>query len=73
MSSTNLGKVLVVIPTYNERENLPLIVAGVRAAAPEVYILVADDNSPDGTGEVLMALLQMTWQFRYCIARTKPA
>lgn len=52
MSSTNLGKVLVVIPTYNERENLPLIIAGVRAAAPEVHILVADDNSPDGTGEV---------------------
>lgn len=52
MSTSNLGKVLVVIPTYNERENLPLIVAGVRAAAPEVYILVADDNSPDGTGEV---------------------
>jgi dolichol-phosphate mannosyltransferase len=52
VSTTNLGKVLVVIPTYNERENLPLIVAGVRAAAPEVHILVADDNSPDGTGEV---------------------
>jgi dolichol-phosphate mannosyltransferase len=52
MSTSNLGKVLVVIPTYNERENLPLIVAGVQAAAPEVYILVADDNSPDGTGEV---------------------
>ena len=52
MSSINLGKVLVVIPTYNERENLPLIIAGVRAAAPEVHILVADDNSPDGTGEV---------------------
>jgi len=52
MSASNLGKVLVVIPTYNERENLPLIVSGVRAAAPEVYILVADDNSPDGTGEV---------------------
>jgi dolichol-phosphate mannosyltransferase len=48
----NLGKVLVVIPTYNELENLPIIVAGVRAAAPEVKILIADDNSPDGTGEV---------------------
>lgn len=52
MSTSNLGKVLVVIPTYNERENLPLIVAGIRTAAPEVHILVADDNSPDGTGEV---------------------
>ena len=52
MSLANLGKVLVVIPTYNELENLPIIVAGVRAAVPEVKILIADDNSPDGTGEV---------------------
>ncbi len=52
MSTANIGKVLVVIPTYNELENLPIIVAGVRAAAPEVNILIADDNSPDGTGEV---------------------
>ncbi len=52
MSTANIGKVLVVIPTYNELENLPIIVAGVRAAAPEVHILIADDNSPDGTGEV---------------------
>jgi dolichol-phosphate mannosyltransferase len=52
MSTANLGKVLVVIPTYNELENLPIIVAGVRAAAPDVHILIADDNSPDGTGEV---------------------
>lgn len=52
MSAADLGKVLVVIPTYNERDNLPLIIAGVRAAAPEVHILVADDNSPDGTGKV---------------------
>ena len=52
MSTANIGKVLVVIPTYNELKNLPIIVAGVRAAAPEVHILIADDNSPDGTGEV---------------------
>ena len=52
MSRANIGKVLVVIPTYNELENLPIIVAGVRAAAPDVHILIADDNSPDGTGEV---------------------
>ena len=42
---------LVIIPTYNELENLPLIVGRVRAATPEVDILVVDDNSPDGTGE----------------------
>lgn len=47
-----LGRVLVVIPTYDEAENLPRIVARVRAAVPDADILVADDNSPDGTGKV---------------------
>lgn len=56
MTTANLGKVLVVIPTYNELENLPIIVSGIRAAAPEVHILIADDNSPDGTGEVANSL-----------------
>lgn len=46
------ARVLVIIPTYNERENLPLIVGRARAAAPRVDVLVADDNSPDGTGEL---------------------
>jgi dolichol-phosphate mannosyltransferase len=44
-------RALVIIPTYNEREALPVQLAAVRGAAPEVDILVADDNSPDGTGE----------------------
>jgi dolichol-phosphate mannosyltransferase len=46
------GRVLVVVPTYNERENLPLIVARVRAAVPSAHVLVADDASPDGTGQL---------------------
>jgi glycosyltransferase involved in cell wall biosynthesis len=46
------SRVLVIIPTYNERENLESIVARVRAATPDVDILVADDNSPDGTGAI---------------------
>jgi len=46
----SLGKILVIIPTYNEIESLPLIVAAVRKKAPAVHILIADDNSPDGTG-----------------------
>jgi dolichol-phosphate mannosyltransferase len=44
--------VAVVIPTYNERENLEIIVGRVKAAVPEADILVVDDNSPDGTGEI---------------------
>jgi dolichol-phosphate mannosyltransferase len=47
-----LGTVAVVIPTYNERDNLELIVSRVRAAVPSADILVVDDNSPDGTGEI---------------------
>ena len=47
-----LGQVLVVIPTYNEAENIEGIVGRVRVAAPDAEILVADDNSPDGTASV---------------------
>lgn len=48
----SLGRVLVIIPTYNEHENIKIICAGVREFAPTVDILIADDNSPDGTGLV---------------------
>ncbi|MFJ6699784.1 polyprenol monophosphomannose synthase [Streptomyces sp. NPDC091272] len=47
-----LGSVLVIIPTYNEAENVKPIVARVREAVPEAHVLVADDNSPDGTGKL---------------------
>ena len=47
-----LGKVLVIIPTYNEAENIGLIVNRLRAAVPDADILIADDNSPDGTGRI---------------------
>ncbi|SEG74248.1 dolichol-phosphate mannosyltransferase [Actinacidiphila yanglinensis] len=47
-----LGKVLVIIPTYNEAENVRPIVKRVRASVPEADILIADDNSPDGTGKL---------------------
>ena len=40
----------VILPTYNERENLPSIVPAILAAAPELDLLVVDDGSPDGTG-----------------------
>lgn len=47
-----IERVAVLIPTYNERENLPLIVARVRECVPDVDVVVLDDNSPDGTGQV---------------------
>ncbi|MBN9108120.1 MAG: polyprenol monophosphomannose synthase [Pseudonocardia sp.] len=46
------GPVLVVIPTYQERENIALIVKRVHASVPEADVLVVDDGSPDGTGEL---------------------
>jgi len=45
-------RVLVIIPTYQERENLPLILDRVRAAVPNASVLVVDDGSPDGTGQI---------------------
>ena len=51
MSATSTsGRVAVVIPTYDERENIVLITARVRAAVPHAHLLVVDDDSPDGTG-----------------------
>ena len=47
-----MDSTVVIIPTYNERENLERIVARVRVAAPSVEVLVVDDNSPDGTGAI---------------------
>jgi len=47
-----IGRVLVIIPTYNEADNVRSIVGRARAAVPEADILIADDNSPDGTGAI---------------------
>ncbi len=44
------GRVLVIAATFNERENLPGLVAGVLAVDPLLQLLVVDDDSPDGTG-----------------------
>ncbi len=52
MSTADLGRALIVIPTYNERDNLEWIVGRVRAAVPAADVLVVDDGSPDGTGEL---------------------
>ncbi len=47
-----MSDTLVIIPTYNERENTRAIAGAVFQAAPEADILFVDDNSPDGTGEI---------------------
>ena len=50
------GRILVVMPTYNERDNLPKVVPLVLDTHPDLDILIVDDNSPDGTGLVAAGL-----------------
>ena len=47
-----IGRVAVVIPTYNEKENIRPITGRVRTAVPGADLLIVDDNSPDGTGKI---------------------
>jgi len=47
-----LGRVAVIIPTYNERGNVEQITTRLRVAVPDAELLVVDDNSPDGTGDI---------------------
>src|SRR6204780_1895622 len=46
------GRVVIVMPTYNERQNLEIMAGRVRESVPEADLLVVDDNSPDGTGDL---------------------
>jgi len=50
------GKVLVIIPTYDERENLPRILPRVLEQDERIEVLIVDDNSPDGTGQLAEAM-----------------
>jgi dolichol-phosphate mannosyltransferase len=52
VSAADLGRVVVVIPTYQEAENLEWIVGRLRTAQPGVDVIVVDDGSPDGTGRI---------------------
>ena len=46
------GRVVIVMPTYNERQNLEIIAGRIRESVPDADVLVVDDNSPDGTGDL---------------------
>ncbi|HEY6790941.1 MAG TPA: glycosyltransferase, partial [Trebonia sp.] len=46
------GCIAVIIPTYNERDNIHPITERVLSAIPEADLFIIDDNSPDGTGEI---------------------
>lgn len=53
----------IVIPTYNESDNLPSLVSGLHISSPDSTIVVVDDNSPDGTGELADAISSKDHKF----------
>ena len=54
----------IVIPTYNEKENIELLIRKILELSNDFQIIVVDDNSPDGTGEILDKLAQKTPQLK---------
>ena len=55
---THTQRALIIFPTYNERENIENIVHAVLPLDPRIHVLIVDDNSPDGTGEIADRLVQ---------------
>jgi len=53
-------KILIIIPTYNERENISLLLERIINIAPHVDILVVDDHSPDNTGQIVKDFARFT-------------
>ena len=51
-----LPNALIITPTYNERENVPILIERLHQAVPDAHVLVVDDNSPDQTGDVVEQL-----------------
>jgi glycosyltransferase involved in cell wall biosynthesis len=56
MAASWQGQAIVIVPTYNERENLAKLLLHLRAMPGNVHVLVVDDNSPDGTGAIADAV-----------------
>ena len=63
-------KPVVVIPTYDERENVGPMADAVLSAAPESDLLFVDDNSPDGTGDIVEEMMKSEPRI-HCLHRTK--
>ncbi len=58
LMTENDKKVLVIIPTYNEAENIGAVIPKVLGACPNTHVLVVDDNSPDGTQKIVESISQ---------------
>lgn len=63
-------KALVIVPTYNEAENIGPLLEAIFAKAPQVNVLVVDDGSPDGTGRIVHEISQKD-QRVHLLSRTK--
>ena len=64
-------RAIVVIPTYNEADNLESLVQQIQQHANGLHILIVDDNSPDGTGKIADALSEKNSSSLFVIHRTK--
>jgi dolichol-phosphate mannosyltransferase len=56
MATKRSGSALMIVPTYNERENIAQLITRLRALPGDIHVLVVDDHSPDGTGGIAAAL-----------------
>jgi dolichol-phosphate mannosyltransferase len=68
----SLVSALLIIPTYNERENIALIIGDIKKIYSKINILVVDDNSPDGTADVVIEL-QNKFENIHLLKREKKA
>lgn len=64
-------KTLIVVPTYNESENIRTLVPSILSAQPEVEILVVDDNSPDGTANIVREMQKTNPQLHLLLREKK--
>ncbi len=65
-----MNKTVIVVPTYNEAENVPLLAAQIAQALPGVHLMLMDDNSPDGTSDSAEALFSSRPEFAgYTVVR----
>jgi dolichol-phosphate mannosyltransferase len=55
---------LVILPTYNERENLEALLAAIYQTVADMHVLIVDDHSPDGTGEFVRELMETQYDGR---------
>jgi glycosyltransferase involved in cell wall biosynthesis len=62
-------QVSVIVPTYNEKENIESLVTLLLALPTSVHIIVVDDNSPDGTGEIAASIRTSRFSISACASQ----